>query len=159
MAGLCLAPTSSDKSNYMFCFSQNEFTSRGEHSHISSSEMTGSLLRSVCWNRVIWFERDHSRSSPVISWAEGAGGLGVRGLLAAGETERSRKQEAGGQLRKGCGGHTELKAIDAQAWICGVVQSSLLPPAAGGVCVHLPGCNTFITNMIYISLRQFELLN
>lgn len=38
MAELCLASPSSGKSNYMFYFSQNKFTSRGEHSHISSSE-------------------------------------------------------------------------------------------------------------------------
>lgn len=35
---------------------------------------------------------------------------------------------------------TELESIDAQAGIRGVVQPSLLSPAAGGVCVHLSGC-------------------
>lgn len=39
-------------------------------------------------------------------------------------------------------GLTELKAVDAQAWICGVVQPSFLSPAAGGVSVHLPRGNT-----------------
>lgn len=39
-------------------------------------------------------------------------------------------------------GLTEMESVDAQTWICGVVQPSLLPPAAGRVCVHLPGCNT-----------------
>lgn len=38
MAELRLAAPSSGKSNYMFYFSQNKFTSWGEHSHISSSE-------------------------------------------------------------------------------------------------------------------------
>lgn len=30
-----------------------------------------------------------------------------------------------------------MEAIDAQARVCGVVEPSLLSPAAGGVCVHL----------------------
>ncbi len=36
---------------------------------------------------------------------------------------------------------TELETVDAQTGICGVVQPSLLSPAASGVCVHLPGCD------------------
>lgn len=39
-------------------------------------------------------------------------------------------------------GLTELEAVNAQAGICGVVQPSFLSPAAGGVRVHLSGCNT-----------------
>lgn len=34
-----------------------------------------------------------------------------------------------------------MEAVDAQARVRGVVQPSLLPPAAGGVCVHLASCD------------------
>ncbi|MEQ2159654.1 hypothetical protein GOODEAATRI_025254, partial [Goodea atripinnis] len=48
----------------------------------------------------------------------------------------------GGQVERSRRGLTELKAVDAQAGICGVVEPSLFSPAACWVCVHLPCCNT-----------------
>lgn len=50
---------------------------------------------------------------------------------------------------------TELKAVDAQAGVRGVVEPPLLPPAAGGVCVHLPRCNTCKRRCT--QARQFQL--
>lgn len=34
-----------------------------------------------------------------------------------------------------------METVDAQTGICGVVYPPLLPPAAGGVCIHLSCCN------------------
>lgn len=56
-------------------------------------------------------------------------------------------------------GLTELEAVDAQARIRGVVQSSLLSPAAGGVRVHLPGCDACTGTVVNKQAQtgQFEL--
>lgn len=63
--------------------------------------------------------------------------------------ERERASVAGQVVLGGQGGWegwrglTQVQAVDAQTWIRGVVQPSLLPPAAGGVRVHLASCNTW----------------
>lgn len=38
-------------------------------------------------------------------------------------------------------GFTEMETVDSQARVGGVVQPPLLPPAAGGVGVHLASCD------------------
>ena len=43
---------------------------------------------------------------------------------------------------------TDLQTVDAQAGVRGVVQPSLLSPATGGVCVHLPGCDPCIIKAV-----------
>ena len=51
---------------------------------------------------------------------------------------------------------TELETVDAQAGIRGVVQPSLLSPAAGGVCVHLPGFDPCTITVVNMPTRQFQ---
>lgn len=51
---------------------------------------------------------------------------------------------------------TELEAVDSQAGIRGVVQPSLLSPAAGGVCVHLAGCDSCTITVVNMPTRHFE---
>lgn len=50
---------------------------------------------------------------------------------------------------------TEVEAVDSQACVCGVVQPSLLPPAAGGVRVHLASCDPCkATKTIFMKIQQ-----
>lgn len=51
---------------------------------------------------------------------------------------------------------TELETVDAQAGISGVVQPSLLSPAAGRVCVHLPGCHPCTTTVVLMQQDCFS---
>lgn len=57
-------------------------------------------------------------------------------------------------VEKGLWGLTELETIQAQTGICGVVKPSLLPPAAGWVCVHLPRGNPCIIIVMHMATRH-----
>lgn len=132
MDELCLNAVSSGKSNYMSYFSHNKFTSRGGHSHILF---------------IFWGEKNKKTkefdSTEIISDQYQ---LSNRSK----EVEKSMSRWRGGEC-----GLTELKAVDAQTGVCGVVEPPLLPPAAGGVCVHLPCCNT--CRVRHTQARQFQL--
>lgn len=96
--------------------------------------MTGRLFCSVRRDRALRCKSDYSRPSH--------GLRGVEGERKEREKENKRSGKRGvGGLRMRLQDFTEMEAVDAQAWICGVVQPSFLPPAAGGVCVHLSRCD------------------
>lgn len=56
-------------------------------------------------------------------------------------------------------GLTELETIEAQTGICGIVKPSLLPPATGWVCVHLPSGNPCKIIVMHMATRQIQLFN
>lgn len=50
---------------------------------------------------------------------------------------------------------TEMETVDSQACVRGAVQPPLLPPAAGGVRVHLASCDAWTTTkMSFMKIRQ-----
>lgn len=60
-----------------------------------------------------------------------------------GRVRRAGREGEGGAMGGGGGGEerslTQVQTVDAQSGVAGVVQPPLLPPAAGGVGVHLAG--------------------
>lgn len=55
------------------------------------------------------------------------------------------RRQPGGADSRASADFTEMEAVDSQACVRGVVQPPLLPPAAGGVRVHLASCDPCMT--------------
>lgn len=151
VAKLWVAAPCSSKSNYMFYYSQNKFTSRGgTWPLVVPGKKWVYVPPARCWTTELCFKPGASTPSSITIEIQ-------RGRVSERVEVRSRKW--GNRFVWGQQRLTQVEAVDAQRRICGIVQSSLLSPAASGVCVHLPRRHTWTTTAISVTavLEQLHL--